>query len=434
MEFENNKWTLAKNFEEASIFIDRLGNPDRTRLGFSVGTYTNLHFYLSNWFLFRIEFVAFNAIKIDYRRRKVPNRIIKSVEFHEVLKEVVKISDSRNHVAFYQDTIIINPSNKGYLNLVDQAIDLFYAEFGSDNKVNQVSIEVDVENRKDENSTAVIIADTPNERRQIDFNLRAISGINDSYYNINREERNLCAILFHTLLTGNNRTTFLKKINCDFQIVESEYSIYLEYAFIRDIWDKIRAVYGISGGNIKKRRIILDFINSEQKQELESLPIKSFNNLFIQSQIRSASSDEIESPGNWNVAQLDKLTDDNTEFLRLCKFKWSFNAKPDIVIHTSNHQAICIEGKLESGEGYYPSNKIEKDIFKRRNMPMVGQLSVQNTIMELLNIEAKFVLLSNHSLYSITHEQYSWKSIFTVLDTSTCPKFINEWIRRSDLN
>ena len=255
-----------------------------------------------------------------------------------------------------------------------------------------------------------------------------------SYFKINREERNLCAILFHTLLIDNNLNLFLKKIGCNFQINDSEKSIYLEYAFIRDIWENIRTKYGIFEGNIIKKKIILDILNLSNTAELEEMSISDFNNFFVQSNNRTPSSNEIESPGNWNIEQFAGKIENKDEFLKICKFKWSFNAKPDLVINTSNNQAICIEGKYKSGEGIYPTKKIEKEIFQSKNLEYVGQLSIQQEIMTLLNIEAKYILLANGNIYSKTHDTYTWKEIFDVLDTSRCPTFIREWLKRDDIN
>ena len=56
---------------------------------------------------------------------------------------------------------------------------------------------------------------------------------------------------------------------------------------------------------------------------------------------------------------LNKNIKNNDEFEAVCKFKWAFNIKPDIVIHTSLESAVCIEAKLESDESTYPKNKKE---------------------------------------------------------------------------
>jgi hypothetical protein len=433
MNYWENKSIIEKNFELASKFIDDLENNERRQKGFNIGIYTNLHFYLNDWFLFRIEFVGYDAIKFDFRPRKVPNKKIKSIDFLLVVRKVISESNLKQRRDFYEESIIIRNVNSYYLELVNQAIDKFY---------NQELIKTINQNSNNEVIEQEPTKEIPQGHCTIEFNtkgeqklnIRKSSGIDVSYFKINREERNLCAILFHTLLISDNLKLFLNKIDCYFPIIDSEKSIYLEYAFIRDIWENIRIEYGITEGNNIKKKIILDALNLSNTSDLKKMSISNFNEFFVQSMTRKPSSDEIESPGNWSVVKFDGNVQDNAEFLNICKFKWSFNAKPDIVINTSNNQAICIEGKFKSGEGIYPTNSTEKEIFHRRNLAFVGQLAIQPVIMNLLNIEAKYILLTNNKIYSNTHVSYTWKEIFNELDISQCPAFIKEWINRDDIN
>ncbi len=434
MTYLENKIILESKFEIASKFIDNLESNERIQKGFNIGTYTNLHFYLNNWFLFRIEFVGYDAIKIDYRRRKVPNKEIKSMDFLMVVRKLVGKSNLKHRQDFYNETIIIRNVNSYYLELVNQAIDKYYEQLVLKDAKQDSNVSNNEKVLREENSPPNSENILYNKREQRILNIRDASGINVSYFKINREERNLCAILFHILLIGNNLKLFLKKIDCNFPIIDSEKSIYLEYAFIREIWENIRKKNGISEGNIIKKKIILDILNLSKTRYLEEMSISNFNNFFVQSITRKPSSVEIESPGNWSIAQFDKNVSDNDEFLKVCKFKWSFNAKPDIVINTSNSQAVCIEGKFKSGEGIYPTNKIEKEIFHRRNLTFVGQLSIQPVIMNLLNIESKYILLANSKIHSDTHVPFTWKEIFGEMDISECPIFIKEWLKRDDIN
>jgi len=126
MAYLDSKKMLERNFEKASDFFDNLISFERIQKGFNIGTDINLHLYLNDWFLFRIEFVGYDAIKIDYRRRKVLNRQFKSDQFLLVLIEIVKNSVFKNNRFFIQDTIIINKSNYQYLDLLNQAIDKYY--------------------------------------------------------------------------------------------------------------------------------------------------------------------------------------------------------------------------------------------------------------------------------------------------------------------
>jgi hypothetical protein len=45
------------------------------------------------------------------------------------------------------------------------------------------------------------------------------------------------------------------------------------------------------------------------------------------------------------------------------KLKWSFRIKPDIVIVMPGQKPLCIEAKLLSPEGHYPTMKAEAVLF-----------------------------------------------------------------------
>ncbi|NLJ82926.1 MAG: hypothetical protein GX330_07355 [Bacteroidales bacterium] len=261
------------------------------------------------------------------------------------------------------------------------------------------------------------------------MNIRKLLNYNDGYYMINREERNLAAIFYHILLTGNNLTQFINTIGSDFLITDNELGIYLEYAYIRDLWNNIKQ------GNDFKRKLILDLLQPSNRQELENLTIFDFNDYFGAK--RALSSKNIVSPSNWSIANYDKNIPDNDDFLKVCKFKWCFNAKPDIVIHTSHNTAICIEAKFESIEGIYPSKSIEKTIFNRRKISNIGQLSIQKHLMEeILGVKTEYIFLiqkkSSSHIYNGKHKIVLWKEAFANLEISDCPNFIKECIKRLD--
>ena len=255
------------------------------------------------------------------------------------------------------------------------------------------------------------------------MNIREELKFNEGYYKINREERNLAAIFYHSLLLGDNLNIFLNLINSKFSIVETEMGIYFEYAYIRDLWSNIKQ------DNEFKKKLILDLLQPNNRIELESMAVYDFNKFF--GAARTLSTEYIASPGNWSIRYFNENITDNAEFIKVCKFKWCFNAKPDIVIHTTNNTAICIEAKYESGEGVYPSNVIEKNIFKERGLELTGQLSIQKQIMdELLGIETEYVFLVQNKHESETHKTLTWKEVFLKMDTEKCPFFIREWIKR----
>ena len=258
-------------------------------------------------------------------------------------------------------------------------------------------------------------------------NIRTALNFTDGYFKINREERNLAAIFYHTLLIDDNLKKFLDKIGSKFPIVDTEMGIYFEYAYIRDLWSNIRQ------GNGFKRKLILDLLQPSNRHELEKLSVLEFNKYFGAN--RTLSTEHIASPGNWSIRYYHKNIADNFEFLKVCSFKWCFNAKPDIVIHTTHNTAICIEAKFESGEGKYPSNDFEKKIFSQRGINLVGQLSIQKKIMEeLLGIQTEYIFLVQKKSVTETHKAWTWKEAFADLDTNKCPFFIKEWLKRPDIN
>lgn len=259
------------------------------------------------------------------------------------------------------------------------------------------------------------------------MNLRSQINPQYSYHQINREERNLTAIFYHALLIGDNLKIFLEDIKCKFSLIENQTGIYFEYAYPRDLWNKIN-----HQGDEFKRKLILDLLQPSNRQELESKSIFDFNTYF--GCVPKPSSKEIQSPGNWSIGNFDSFINDNHEFSKVCEFKWCFNAKPDLVIHTSDETAICIEAKFESGEGKYPNSQNERKIFRRRQISLVGQLSIQKKIMDLLGISTQFVFLVQHK--SLTHKkeddvlEITWKEAFANLELSSCPYFIKEWLKR----
>jgi len=257
-------------------------------------------------------------------------------------------------------------------------------------------------------------------------NIRSYLNWAKGYYEINREERNLAAIFYHVLLLDDNLNSFLKTVSCDFLMKSEEVGIYFEYSYLRDLW------FNIKGENKDrvKRDIIYRFLKPSNIDELEQMSTYKFNSYF--GAVPSASLEYIQSPGNWSIEKYRKNIKDNDEFLKVCKFKWAFNAKPDIVIHASHDNAICIECKLESGESTYPTKPFEIKEFQARNLNFVTQTSLQKYIMEdLLGIQTQFVfLVQKAESKSETHTILLWKDAFSNLNTNSCPFFIKEWIRR----
>jgi len=253
------------------------------------------------------------------------------------------------------------------------------------------------------------------------MNIREYLNWNSSYTAINREERNLAAILYHVLLLEDNLGRFLSLIRCPFEVLESEMGIFLEYAYPRDLWYQIE-------DNDTKRGLILELLKPKNVDELGEMSVLEFNSYF--GAVPGPSSRYVQSPGLWSVTRFDKTVEDDDEFLKTCMFKWAFNAKPDIVIHTSRDEAVCIEAKLVSSEGKYPQSGSEKRIFGSRGREHVKQTSLQKYLMEdVLGIDTQFVfLVQKPPVASDTHELLLWKDVFASLDVSGLPRFMHEII------
>lgn len=254
-------------------------------------------------------------------------------------------------------------------------------------------------------------------------NIRTFLKWGKGYHEFNREERNLAAILYHVLLTDDNLSRFLNTIACDYQIVPAEAGIYFEYAYLRDLWFTI-------DDETTKREIIYRFLKPQNQSELERMSILEFNTHFGVGPVPSKQ--HIQNPSNWSIDKYSENIHDHEEFLKTCRFKWAFNAKPDIVIHLSKDYAICIECKFESGEGSYPTKPSEKAEFKLRNLIPVSQTALQKYIMEdLLGIETSYLfLVQKPPATSTTHKTLLWKEAFSGLAVDASPYFIKEWIQR----
>jgi hypothetical protein len=253
------------------------------------------------------------------------------------------------------------------------------------------------------------------------MNIREIAKLSPNYFEINREERNYAAIFFAALCRPGNIEKFLEYGGVASQI-GPEFGIYFEYSYLRDLWSKI------TNEDTKKEIIRKNLIIKEIEPILQ-LPFKEINKRFGVG--GEPSSDFIQYPGKWALRNYDKNFRDNDDFLKICRFKWSFNIKPDIVIHMDKNTALCIEAKYESGEGCYPSTDVEKAIFRERGLNYVGQMDLQKYMMEeLLGIKSSFMFLVFKKEYSETHRVLSWAEAFGCLDLREMPNFALQMVRK----
>lgn len=253
------------------------------------------------------------------------------------------------------------------------------------------------------------------------MSIREIANSSPNYFEINREERNYAAILFASLCASDNAERFLKLCGVKSRI-GPDFGIYFEYSYLRDLWNTIT-------DDGTKKEIILRHLPISGIADILQLPPVETNQRFGVS--GEASTKFIQYPGRWSLIKYHRNFADNDDFLRICRFKWSFNIKPDIVIHIDKSRAICIEAKYESGEGQYPISDREKSIFHERGLRSVGQMELQRYMMnELLGITAEFFFLVFKKEKSETHRIISWAEAFRSLDTSGMPEFARQMIER----
>lgn len=279
-----------------------------------------------------------------------------------------------------------------------------------------------------------------------------------NYFGINREERNLAAILYALLCKPSYLKNFLKELNLETEIGD-DFGIYFEYAYLRDFWSYLDSANSNPEQTAKANIPEINRIKGEFIQKLlanHAAIKKIFSDTDDVKIINEAlgvggplSQIHIQSPGRWSIAELDKNlkgNENNEIFLKLCMFKWAFNIKPDIVIHIDKSTAICIETKYESGESQYPTSQVEKRIFASRwpnfgaaatqfereifancKHPRIKQMQLQKYLMEdLLGIKTTFVLVGPKDLKSDGYKHKEWKDVFTDTALADMPQFVHE--------
>jgi hypothetical protein len=242
------------------------------------------------------------------------------------------------------------------------------------------------------------------------------------YYKVNREERNLVAFFYHVLLSNNNLEKFIKKIAPECPIVIEEAAVYFEYAYLRDLW------HTLTNEN-EKKELILSNLNVTNKTKINDLNPEQFNQFF-----GAKSKTKIESPSNWSIGRIDQFNNDlkGNDFLEICKLKWCFNSKADLVIHTDENTAFCFEAKLESGIGKYPTSAQEIKLLRERldkKEVHVDQIEIQKKMMNLLGIKSQHFLLCpkpRNNNEENSYREISWFEAFSDLDLPTVNKFLKE--------
>ena len=266
------------------------------------------------------------------------------------------------------------------------------------------------------------------------------------FYRFVREERLFCATLAHLLMQrGPNLGEFLRLVNdrlpegSNLPIIQlEEAQIYLEFTFLRDSW------HFLGTNNDEKRERIFTLLSrvpglGHYKSEAFPSTIPEFNAFFMGSRGGSIVSD-IVYPGQWSVRTLfEKFGENREEFRNFCRFKWSFNIKPDMVVLLTGSQLLCIEAKLESREGWYPSRAQECAIFDTlfgQREGRVGQIELQQFMFEhLLASPCQTILIGRTAPVGGGDDVpvlfLCWKEVFQELDLDSSVPYVRKLIEEN---
>lgn len=257
-----------------------------------------------------------------------------------------------------------------------------------------------------------------------------------------REERLFCAILYHLLLQDNrNLDTFVDSINAqltpDRQLAHpgSAASIFVEFTYLRDDWKALD-----KNNDAKRSRIFELFSRSPVLRSLDpdSFPSASacgsFNERFMGLRGARIQSD-IAFPGQWPVKELCRaFGNEPAVFRELCRFKWAFNIKPDLVIVAPGATSICVEAKLESREGTYPTSNEECAIFDEVFGPGNGrqnQVELQEFMLAtLLGLPCETVTVGRDR-FTGGGTFLSWAELFERLDLTGSIDFVRRLVQEN---
>ena len=244
------------------------------------------------------------------------------------------------------------------------------------------------------------------------------------FHSFNREERNAVAALFGLLMQADNLERFAGLLDWSpDDLVDSEVAV--EWTFRRDLWNH----HALLGDQDALRADILDTLQPSNRVELEAASTLAFNEFFAASPRPSKLS--IQFPGRWSLRRFDETIIDNDEFVRTCRYKWAHNIKPDLVAMTPSGKVLCIEAKMFSPEGPYPSGPTDVAVFARRGLQSLSQTSVQRYLVEeLLGLDGTFAFLALTHVDTAAGRSVTWSEVFGALEWSSTPGWVQDWIRR----
>ena len=180
--------------------------------------------------------------------------------------------------------------------------------------------------------------------------------------------------------------------------------------------------------------------SGELIEHIESvgLHVNRLNSMFI----RSPSKTFLQSPANWQLLHFGhpqaRMSD--ADVIAACKLKWAFKAKPDLVLQPTPDMALCIELKLESGEGTYPAEPAERRLLRERKLYFEGgklpfpmrQTDLQRELMFCLFGERKASLLLVQKRTLVNRAGIiAWRDLIELLRVpADAPAFVREALKR----
>lgn len=227
------------------------------------------------------------------------------------------------------------------------------------------------------------------------------------YYEYNREERNLTAMLYALISEEDNARRFLDLIGMADSFDRDTYQVYYEYAVMRDIWNLAKT-------NEARKSIIRECLPIEGIESLLAGDAGAVNERFGVVGRRSGA--HIVSPGNWGISAFSGRIRSDKDFKNACYTKWVFKIKPDIVIVLGSGRAVCVEAKWESGEGQYPSLREDKEIYRARCGGYARQLDIQKYLMEtVLGFNTSYLFIDMKGSATEGSAHMSWNGLFRSL-------------------
>jgi hypothetical protein len=160
-----------------------------------------------------------------------------------------------------------------------------------------------------------------------------------------------------------------------------------------------------------------------------------FNEFFMGERGKRITRD-IAYPGQWSVEAICSRFAEHAGVARqFCRFKWAFNIKPDIVVLSAHSKPLCIEAKLESREGQYPTSDRECRIFDSlfgTGNGRVGQLELQRFMFDvLLGEPCQPVIIGRTAAPGGDEPFLTWEHVFSELDLSSSIGFVRSLVEEN---